>query len=289
MLATHVALLALPAWEAYFIQAPLFETHATPLPQITRELQAFHSGIALRSTTNQSVLTWEYDAAYGVVSAVIPTPKNGKITWNNAGIVLQYPSDTFNTSYWTLASYQGTLSEEQAQQFVAWVRDDYNRSAPAGSVGTWAPDYSPFDVVHPDTNRTWIRSQTCNDFSFDAVAQLAALGVTSKPLVPDRKCRMILYARDPATDTADDDFELVRYWSALSTIVQQKSSANSLLAAAVLVDEFVRRRTAFVRVNGRNLRVNLVPPYARWAYEAPDDGDAKPRLVERRHDRDSRL
>jgi len=111
-------------------------------------------------------------------------------------------------------------------------------------------------------------------------------------MLPDRKCRVILYSSAPAAYVDDDDDELVRYWGAFSTIVSQTRSAHSLLAAAVLVDELVARKFAFVRVDGRNLRVPLAPPYARYSYEPPDDDDAKPHEeleADRRREPDSRL
>ena len=133
-----------------------------------------------------------------------------------------------------------------------------------------------FDVVDPTTAELRVRSQTCNDFSHDVVRHLALLGLSAQPLVPNRKCRTILYSSAPLVSVPDTDPELVRYWSGISTIARQTESAHSLLAAALLVDELALRRTAFVRVDGRNLRVALEAPFARWAYEEAANGDAKP-------------
>ena len=261
------------SWEAYYVEAPLFETHPEPLPAITTAIQAFHSGFALRHTSNGSTLAWEYDAALGVLDAVVPKPNGSVLSWSNEGVVRRL--DTFNTSYWRRASFQGKLANEQAAQVATWIRG-YNRSAPAGSTGAGAPDYNPFDVVDPTTAELRVRSQTCNDFSHDVVRHLALLGLSAQPLVPNRKCRTILYSSAPLVSVPDTDPELVRYWSGISTIARQTESAHSILAAALLVDELALRRTAFVRVDGRNLRVALEAPFARWAYEEAANGDAKP-------------
>jgi hypothetical protein len=91
-------------------------------------------------------------------------------------------------------------------------------------------------------------------------------------MLPDVvRCSAILYSTAPIQTVGDTDAELLQYWAAISTILREAKSAAALLAAARLVRELQRRKVAFVRSNGQNLRVTLIAPYAKWAYEALDD------------------
>jgi len=251
-------------WEAYYIEAPLLETsyiNNSLLHQAVTSMQLHHSGFALRSLANRSVLVWQYDAANGFLPAILPNISDSGITWHNDGIVKL--NESFDASYWKRANYQGTLSDTQAQQFVAWVRDVFNRSVD----GSRAPDYSPYDVVDPTANnKLRIRSQTCNDFSLAAVQETGL----SFSLVPNRKCRLILYSNESLTQVADNNTELVQYWTDIYSLFSSFNTTNvhSLILSAYMLTYFLNeRRTVFIRKNGSNLRVPLTYPFGRYFYE----------------------
>ena len=259
-------------FEVYFVEAPLFKYSfpGSPAVDITIAAQAFHAGVAIRAP-NGTARAYEYDAASGIVAGVVPVVNStGSLVWNNIGMINE--ERKFNASYWTRASLQARTTEQQTEHLVQWFRA-YNRSAPSGSIGVWAPDYSPFDVLSPNGSLL-LRSQTCQDFVFDAVAELKSMGVAVLPLVPNRKSRGMLFTAHPLKVVADDDAELLAYWSAVSELLRHRPSAHSIVAAFELLDTIVlqRHKTVFVRgSDGRNLRVELTSPYAKWAYEALDD------------------
>ena len=185
-------------WEIYYVEAALGELWDEPFPVLSAAAEAYHSGVALRAP-NGSMLVYEFDAAYGVASAVVPTPTSdgSGLVWRNRGIVMEYTgfTDGLNrSSYWQRANFLGTMPEELVSPLVSWVKDVYNSSGTPGQ--DWSPIggnpylyYSPFDVVDPQTGTMRVRSQTCNDFSFDVVSRLQSMGVFLNPLIPNKKSR----------------------------------------------------------------------------------------------------
>jgi len=114
-------------WEVYYVEAALGELWDEPFPVLSAAAEAYHSGVALRAP-NGSMLVYEFDAAYGVASAVVPTPTSdgSGLVWRNRGIVMEYTgfTDGLNrSSYWQRANFLGTMPEELVSPLVSWVKD----------------------------------------------------------------------------------------------------------------------------------------------------------------------
>ena len=135
-----------------------------------------------------------------------------------------------------------------------------------------APDYQPFDVVDPATGEQRLRSSVCSDFALAFLAQAAALGVRIDPLVATRKSHPVLYTSVPLEPVSADDAEMHAYWKEIDHVVSAHASlagaTSALEAAALVTTELARRKVAYVRVAGADLRVRLTAPYARWSYDA---------------------
>ena len=96
------------------------------------------------------------------------------------------------------------------------------------------------------------------------------------PLLPQRKSRAILYSEGlPLQEVPDTDEELLAFWSSVAEVARHADAAHTLAAAARLLHELAGRRVAFVRSGGRNLRVKLAPPFARFEYD-PVDAEGQP-------------
>ena len=248
-----------PAWDLYYVEAPLLSTWSErSVHWASKVAEAYHAGVTLRSP-NGTALTWEYDAHH-FTSCCSPNTSSGSLVWQNQASVRHLGA--FHRSYWRRASLQARVPDAIVPSLVAWI-EGYNTS----NSGR-APDYQPFDVVDPMTGDVRLRSSTCADFALHLLDHAAALGVNISPLVETRKSHPVLYTSAALEPVRADDAAMQEYWDAVDHIVSAAGVSSALEAAAVLSAELASRDVAFVRTPaGADLRVNLSAPFARWGYD----------------------